>query len=586
MNQGEFIGIYCAKPDNFAWLIGAGASRAAGLPTASDLIWDMKKRYYAREEGQEISRQDVQNRAVRDRIQSFMISGGFPQEGDEGEYVLYFEKIFGDDKQRQRKYLAAALSEEKVTLSIGNRVLAALMAQKLARVVFTTNFDTVVEHAMAEVSGASLSAYHLEGAAAAVPALNNEEFPLYVKLHGDFRYERLKNLAEDLATQNAELARCLSLAGSRFGLVVAGYSGRDSSTMDELRRVLAGNNPFPHGLFWTGMKGAPIPAPVDGLLKQARAAGVRADYIAIETFDTMMLRLWRNVEGKPADLDAKVCKARVTVVNIPIPASGTLGPIVRTNALPLISVPSRCLTLSFHTLQTSDQVRRTRDSAKARIILAGATDGWCWGDEEHIKTTFGSSLKATTPVTLPDDLSRPEHLHLKGFLEEAICKALARDKPLISRTTRHASFLIANPTAPTNAMLAPIGSAVSGTGGDIGGMKTTALGGRPAEQVRWAESLKLSIEVKNGQRWLLLEPDLWIWPEFARREAAKFMEQRRRDRYNSKHNALLTAWIKVILGTDMVNTVVDVRPFISGSDDANPVFSIGSRTAYSKRIIS
>lgn len=585
VNQGDFTGIYCAKPDNFAWLIGAGASRAAGLPTASDLIWDMKKRYYAREEGQEISRQDVQNQAVRDHIQSFMLSRGFPQEGGEGEYVAYFERIFAGDKERQRKYLAAALSETKVTLSVGNRVLAALMAQKLARAVFTTNFDTVVERAMAEVSSASLSAYHLEGSAAAVQALNNEEFPLYVKLHGDFRYESLKNLAADLATQNIELGRCLSLAVSRFGLVVAGYSGRDASIMLELRRVLAGSSPFPHGLFWTGMKGVPIPAPVISLLKDARTAGVTAEYIEIETFDTLMLRLWRNVEGKPADLDAKIRKARVTDVNIAIPVSGTLGPIVRTNALPLVSLPSQCLALSFHTPQTSDEVRRTRDGAKARIILAGATDGWCWGDEDHIKTTFGSSLKAIAPVPLANDLSLPEHLHLKGFFEEAICKALAKGKPLISRTTRHASFLIANPTAPAKAMLAPISSAVSGTGGNIGGMKTTASGGHPAEQVRWAESLKLSIEVKNGRPWLLLEPDLWIWPEFARRDATKFMKQRRRDRYNSKYNALLTAWITVILGTDKVNTVVAVRPFASGSDDANPLFSIGSRTAHSKRLM-
>lgn len=545
----------------------------------------MKKRYYAREESQDVSRQDVQNQAVRDRIQSFMLSRGFPREADAGEYVAYFEKIFGADKERQRKYLASALSEAKVTLSVGNRVLAALMSQKLARAVFTTNFDTVIECAMAEVSGASLLAFHLEGATAAVQALNNEEFPMYVKLHGDFRYENLKNLAADLATQSTELARCLLLAGIRFGFVVAGYSGRDASVMSELRRVLAEENPFPHGLFWTGMKGQPIPPSVDALLKDARKAGVRADYIEIETFDAFMLRLWRNIEPKSADLDAKIRKAKITDVNIAIPAAGALAPIVRMNALPLVSLPSRCLAMSFDVPQTSDEVRRTRDGAKARIILARATDGWCWGDEEHIRSTFGSVLKAITPVSLPDDLSVPENLHLKGFFEEAICKALAKDKPLISRTTRHASFLIANPTAPTKGALGPIGSAVSGsTGGNISGMKTVAASGRPAEQVRWAESLKLSIEVKNGQRWLLLEPDLWIWPETARRDATQFMEQRRKDRYNGKHNSLITAWIKVILGTDKVNTVVPVRPFASGSADANPEFRIGSRTAYSKRL--
>ncbi len=585
MNQAEFTGIYCATPSGFAWLIGAGASRAAGLPTASDLLWDMKKRYYAREESQDVSRQDVQNQAVRDRIQSFMLARGFPEEGDEREYVTYFEKIFGADKERQRKYLAAALSETKVTLSVGNRVLAALMSQRLARVVFTTNFDTVVERAMAEVSGASLSAFHLEGATAANQALNNEDFPLYVKLHGDFRHENLKNLAADLVTQNAELARCLLLTGSRFGLVVAGYSGRDASVMSELRRVLAEQNPFPHGLFWTGMKGQPIPPSVDVLLSDARKAGVRAEYIEIETFDALMLRLWRNIEPKAADLDAKIRKATITNVNIPVPAAGTLASIIRTNALPIASVPLRCLAMSFHVPQSADELRRTRDGAKARIILAGATDGWCWGDEEHIRATFGGALKAITPIGLPDDLSLPENAHLKGFFEEAICKALAKDKPLISRTTRYGSFLIANPTASTKESLEPIGSVVSGsTGGNISGLRTVASPGRPVEPVRWAESLKLSIEVKNGQRWLLLEPDLWIWPESARRDATKFMEQRRRDRYNSKHNALITAWIKVILGTDKLNTIVQVRPFTSGSHDANPEFSIGSRTAYSKRL--
>jgi hypothetical protein len=51
-----------------------------------------------------------------------------------------------------------------------------------------------------EVSCQSLSAHHLEGSHTANKALNNEEFPIYCKLHGDFRYDSLKNLPGDLAT--------------------------------------------------------------------------------------------------------------------------------------------------------------------------------------------------------------------------------------------------------------------------------------------------------------------------------------------------------------------------------------------------
>lgn len=584
MNQGEFTGIYCARPESFAWFLGAGASRAAGLMTASDIIWDLKKRYYCREENQELDRQDIQNQAVRERIQSFMASRGFPAEGADGEYATYFEKIFGTDKECQRRYLKAGLSEDKVALSVGNRVLVALMSETRARAVFTTNFDTVVERAFAEVTGRSLAAYHLEGSASAVQAINNEEFPLYVKLHGDFRHDSLKNLPADLATQNDDLQRCLTIAASRFGFVVTGYSGRDASVMAAFRAVLAGSNPFPHGLFWTGMKGAPAPKPVNALLAEMRGRGVTAEYIEIETFDALLLRLWRNIEGANPQLDAKIRKARLTAVDIPIPPIGVRDPLIRTNALPLISLPSQCLSLSFRAPKTSEEMRTIRDSAKARIILARSRDGWCWGDEEVIKTTFGSDLKTIAPVSLPADLSSPDNLHLKGFFEEAIVSALAIGKPLIRQSTRQGSFLIANPAASTKDALAPLAKVVSSTGGDVASLTIAPTDGSAPEQVRWAEALRVSLEIKNGRHWLLIEPDIWIWPRFARRDATGFIDTRRKDRFNAKYDALLSAWIHIVLGTAKANATVSVKAFTSGSDAANPAFTIGSRTAYTRRL--
>src|SRR5437588_4939472 len=128
MTQAELTGIFCARPQNFAWFLGAGASRTAGLPTAVDIMWDLKRRYYCQEENQDISRQDIQNEAVKERIQSFVESRGFPALWSDGEYAAYFEKIFGDNKERQRKYLRAILSEEHVRLSVGSRVLGALLS--------------------------------------------------------------------------------------------------------------------------------------------------------------------------------------------------------------------------------------------------------------------------------------------------------------------------------------------------------------------------------------------------------------------------------------------------------------------------
>ena len=33
-----------------------------------------------------------------------------------------------------------------------------------------------------------------------------------------------------------------------------------------------------------------------------------------------------------------------------------------------------------------------------------------------------------------------------------------------------------------------------------------------------------ALEVKNGRHWLLIEPDIWIWPRFARKDARTFID--------------------------------------------------------------
>jgi len=107
MDKADFTRIFCARPQNFAWFLGAGTSRSTGLPTATDIIWALKRMYYCAEESQDISRQDIQLEPVRARIESFMDSRGFPAPWSPEEYGTYFEKIFGADLERQRRYICA-----------------------------------------------------------------------------------------------------------------------------------------------------------------------------------------------------------------------------------------------------------------------------------------------------------------------------------------------------------------------------------------------------------------------------------------------------------------------------------------------
>ena len=585
MDQAGLVARVCDRPQNFAWFLGAGASRAAGLPTATDIIWDLKRRHYCREENQDIARQDLQNNAVRERIQSYFDSRGYPSLWEDGEYEVYFERIFGVDRERQRKYISAILSEEHLSLSVGNRVLGALMVANLTRVVFTTNFDTVVEKAVAEMGQKALAPYHLEGASAANAALNNEEFPLYCKLHGDFRYESLKNLSQDLEQQNEQLSACLVNAGNRFGFIVSGYSGRDESVMQLFRRVLESPNPFPHGLYWTVMKGSTIPPAVTRLIDQAESHGVEAAIVETQTFDAFMLHLWRNIQNRPPALDAKVRKSRFATVDIPLPPPGKHRPLVRLSGLPILSIPERCHSLTFRASKKWDELRRVMISSRGSLILSKGNGVFAWGTKQQVRAAFGGDLKSITEASVPSDLRAPENYHIKGLLVGALSLSLTRNRPLVARTRGQTAYLIANPDADSQSDLAPLSDIVGDTGGMVDGLFTTPTAEHPkGKQVEWAEALRISVDQRHGRLWMSVHPDLWVWPPRARRDAKDFMDYRRRDRLNRKYNQLLDAWLRLVLGHHQAGSKIQLSPFDSGDDVENPRFVVSSRTAFTRRL--
>jgi hypothetical protein len=84
------------------------------------------------------------------------------------------------------------------------------------------------------------------------------------------------------------------------------------------REAIDAPNAFPHGFYWTGIKDVPITPAVEELLSTVRAKGA---YVAIETFDALMLRIWRNLPAKSPELDKTVRKSQAASVSIPLPGA-------------------------------------------------------------------------------------------------------------------------------------------------------------------------------------------------------------------------------------------------------------------------
>jgi len=584
LSESKLIDLFQERPQRLAWFLGAGASRNAGLPTATDLIWDLKRKYYQKAENQEIAPQDMQSEAVRVKVQAFMDAQGFPPLWADEEYSLYFEKIFGDDRERQRRYLIKQLSDDQVSLSLGNRIMGALVSGGYSRVAFTTNFDTVVEKAVAQIGGQAIAAYHLEGPHAARRALDNEEFPFYCKLHGDFRYDSIKNLTEDLATQNAELGASLVNAGNRFGFVVAGYSGRDKSVMQLFHDVLASPNPFPHGLFWTGISRNPVAA-VSELLDAAKAQNVAADYVVVDSFDTLMSRLWRAIPNKPHLLNEKIQRAAAAEVRIPLPPPGVAGPIVRTNALLIRQLPKQCRSMSLKRAVDWAELKQIQRGAQQNLVVTKSETIHVWGRDQDVRTNFGRDLLKLETAAVPTDFSASENFPFKAFVEEALAIGLARGNPLLVRIKSRAAYLIVDRHSDDIAKLAPLRNAVQNVGGDLPGVMSPISEDHPAaSKVSWSECLRISLDQRDGHTWLNLAPDVWIWPQHARDVSRTFLDRRKGGRYNKQHNVILDAWLRILLGDGDRSGDVVIKTFDGEHGVENPSFVLSRRTAFSRRI--
>jgi hypothetical protein len=218
----------------------------------------------------------------------------------------------------------------------------------------------VIERAHAEVTGKDLATYNLEGSYAALEALNAENFPIYAKVHGDFRYQSIKNLAADLVSNDEKIQSCFMAAATRYGLVVSGYSGRDQNVMVMLDKALEQNNPFPQGLYWTVTKPSDVTDSIKALIMKARSKNVKAYVVIAGTFDIMLSKIWRQMSNKPDALDKKVRTAIAKTVSIPLPGKSSSFPLLRTNALLITSAPTECASISTvpkNFLQTQRAIR-------------------------------------------------------------------------------------------------------------------------------------------------------------------------------------------------------------------------------------
>jgi NAD-dependent SIR2 family protein deacetylase len=550
-----------------AWLLGAGASAAAGVPTAFQATWDWKSRIFATEKNVRRDRLDLANPLVRRQIQRhFDQQDGSPAEGSDDEYSYYFERAYPRAEDR-RAYIDQMIALGKP--AYGHFALAALMSLNKVGVVWTTNFDRVIEDAAARVAGRTgmLTVATIDSAQIAQDALRDQRLPLLVKLHGDYQSDRLKNITTELQAQDGTLREALRRASARYGLAVVGYSGRDASVMEALRQGLDEPGGYAAGIYWF-IRSQDQPAPVvEALITDAQAKGISAQLIRFDTFDDLVGRLL-TPHRLPAEVEHLLNTARpaprLSAFGGATYAAGTF-PVLRFNALLVESYPTTARRIAITGDGGTKDIREALRTINAKAIAIRRHDGVAGfgldADLARGLTNFqidGWDQAPLNPFSESSDL---------GLLYDALLRALLQRRPFLAGSGRR---LAVDPAQSADPGLDRLRTAAGALTGQV-----------PNTPLRWSEGVELRLEARMGQLWLVFEPTISIPRSEDPREIEarkEFIRSRVAGRYNGQTNPLFQAWGE-ILGSGDSNIAAYG---LEGEPGIDASFRINSTTAFSR----
>ncbi len=202
-----------ANPGVYAVLLGSGISRSAKVPTGWEITLDLVRKLA------EIYGEKCELSPEQWYLEKF---GHAP---DYSELLDAIAKTPAERQQLLRGYWEVTEEERAEGVkqpTPAHRAIAMLVAQGFIRVIITTNFDRLMETALADAGIAPTilsSADHVHGA---LPLIHTR--CCLFKINGDYLDTRIRNTPEELAKYPAEFDLLLDRIFDEFGLIICGWS--------------------------------------------------------------------------------------------------------------------------------------------------------------------------------------------------------------------------------------------------------------------------------------------------------------------------------------------------------------------------
>ena len=209
-----------AQPGVYAVLLGSGVSTGAGIPTGWGVVQNLVRRVAAAEtRGDEAEVKKATENAEKWWIDCY---------GEDLGYSSLLEALAPTSAARQG-ILAEFFEPTDEDLENGLKApsrahlaLAELVKRGTVRVIITTNFDRLMEQALASVG--------VSPQVVSRPEMVNGMKPLahspvtVIKLHGDYKDLDSLNTSEELAEYPGEWEKLLRQVFDEYGLLISGWS--------------------------------------------------------------------------------------------------------------------------------------------------------------------------------------------------------------------------------------------------------------------------------------------------------------------------------------------------------------------------
>jgi len=226
----------------FCFIIGSGASITAGIPTGKSLVdrWIVEMHDADDSCEKRISPSHATIETFADALQEwdkkrlkawsekrFAHLPGFTFDGRAAFYGQIYQARFAKEPSLGQLFLRKLIHRKPP--SIGFHLLARILNNTRHKVVITTNFDHLVEDAIAITENEAVQSYGHDKLAGFLKGRANH--PAIVKIHGDIMLQTF-NAVDELVELSDEWKDALSGVFQTFTPIVIGYGGNDPGFMD------------------------------------------------------------------------------------------------------------------------------------------------------------------------------------------------------------------------------------------------------------------------------------------------------------------------------------------------------------------